>query len=131
MPVTEQQILDVLSEAGRPLSRRRLSHHFDMDKDTSDRELRPVLMKLVGEGRLVKNRRAAYGLPDHMDLVRGRISAHPDGFGFVMPEAGGDDLFLPPKAMRQVMHGDRVLAAVANVDRRGPSSRCSSASTSG
>lgn len=119
MAVTEQQILDVLAEAGRPLSRRRLSHHFGMDKERSDAELRPVLMKLVGEGRLVKNRRAAYGLPDHMDLIKGRISAHPDGFGFVIPDAGGDDLFLPPKAMRTVMHGDRVLAAVASVDRRG------------
>lgn len=119
MTVTGQKILDLLTETGRPLTRRRISHHFGMDKETSDAQLRPVLMKLVREGRLVKNRRAAYGLPDHMDLIKGRVSAHPNGFGFVVPDAGGDDLFLPPKAMRQVMHGDRILAAVANVDRRG------------
>ncbi len=48
------------------------------------------------------------------------VIANPDGFGFLRPDAGGgDDLFLPPYEMRKVMHGDRVLASVTGVDRRG------------
>jgi VacB/RNase II family 3'-5' exoribonuclease len=54
-----------------------------------------------------------------MHLVRGRISAHRDGFGFLLPEDGSDDLFLAPRQMRTLMHGDRVLARVAGIDHRG------------
>ena len=68
---------------------------------------------------LIKNRRGAYGLPSRMDLVPGRISAHSDGYGFVMPDDGESDLYLSPRAMRTVLHGDRVLASVVGVDARG------------
>ena len=55
-----------------------------------------------------------------MDLIAGMVIANPDGFGFLRPdEGGGDDLFLPPFEMRKAMHGDRVLASVTGVDRRG------------
>jgi len=101
------------------MTRRELSHEFGLDHAESDRRLKPLLVELIRRGQVVRNRRAAYGLARHMDLVRGRVRAHPDGFGFVIPEADGDDLFLAPRQMRQVFDGDRVLAAVASVDRRG------------
>jgi ribonuclease R len=57
---------------------------------------------------------------ERMDLVPGVVIANENGFGFLRPDAGGgDDLFLPPYEMRKVMHGDRVLASVTGVDRRG------------
>jgi ribonuclease R len=71
------------------------------------------------DGQLVKNRRNAYGLPAKMDLVAGRISAHKDGYGFVMPDDGETDLYLSPRQMRSVLHGDRVLASVIGIDNRG------------
>jgi ribonuclease R len=71
------------------------------------------------DGQLVKNRRNAYGLPAKMDLVAGRISAHKDGYGFVMPDDGESDLYLSPRQMRSVLHGDRVLASVIGIDNRG------------
>jgi ribonuclease R len=117
--ITPERIRAALEQAGRPVSRRQLSHLFGLDKAASDERLRPVLMDMVATGELVKNRRAAYGLPSQMDLVAGRINAHPDGFGFVIPDGDGDDLYLAPKQMRQVFNGDRVLAAVTAVDRRG------------
>ena len=113
------RLRQMLKDAGRPLSRRRLSDMLDLDKAQSDACLKPVLNELIAAGEVVRNRRAAYGLAADMDLVRGRVSAHADGFGFVMPDAGGDDLYLSPKQMRQVFHGDSVLAAVTGVDRRG------------
>lgn len=117
--ISRERIRDALDEANRPVTRRQLSHLFELDKAQSDELLRPVLMEMVASGELVKNRRAAYGLPSQMDLVPGRISAHPDGYGFVVTEGDGDDLYLAPKQMRQVFNGDRVLAAVTAVDRRG------------
>ncbi|MEE4296694.1 MAG: ribonuclease R [Wenzhouxiangella sp.] len=118
-PITLDAIRHALAEADRPLSRRRLSSMFDLDKDESDRLLKPLLVELMNRGEVVRNRRAAYGLAREMDLVPGRVSAHPDGYGFVIPDEGGDDLYLSPKQMRQVFNGDRVLAAVTGVDRRG------------
>ncbi len=117
--IQAEQVRDLLREAGRPLTRRHLSDVLGLDKAASDARLKPVLNELIARGEVVRNRRAAYGLAADMDLVRGRISAHADGFGFVMPEAGGDDLYLSPRQMRQVFHGDTVLAAVVGVDRRG------------
>lgn len=117
--ISRERIRAALDEADRPVTRRQLSHLFGLDKAESDERLRPVLMDMVASGELVKNRRAAYGLPSQMDLIPGRVSAHPDGFGFVVPDAGGDDLYLAPRQMRVVFNGDRVLAAVTAVDRRG------------
>ena len=54
-----------------------------------------------------------------MDLVAGRVSAHRDGFGFVLPDEGGSDLYLSPRQMRSVLHGDRVMASVVGIDSRG------------
>jgi len=116
---TRQNILDLLGEAGRPLTRRLISEHFGLDHSESDLQVKPVLLELIAEGQVVRNRRAAYGLAKQMDLVSGRITAHADGFGFVIPDEDGDDLFLAPRQMRQVFHGDRVLAAVSGIDRRG------------
>ncbi len=117
--IDTDKLRQMLREADHPLSRRRLSDMLGLDKAESDARLKPVLNELIAAGEVVRNRRAAYGLASDMDLIRGRISAHADGFGFVMPDDGSDDLYLSPKQMRQVFHGDSVLAAVIGVDRRG------------
>ncbi len=119
MKPSNENVLDLLRSAGRPLTRRLISEHFGLDHEQSDQQIKPILLDLIAQGRVVRNRRAAYGLAEHMDLIRGRVSAHADGFGFVIPDEDGTDLFLAPRQMRQVFDGDRVLAAVSGVDRRG------------
>ena len=114
-----QAVLDLLEDQGRPLKRRELFARLGVESDDSREIMRRRLKAMVRDGQLVKNRRNAYGLPEKMDLVRGRISAHRDGFGFVIPESGESDLYLSPRQMRQVLHGDRVLACVTGVDDRG------------
>ncbi len=118
-PVSVERIRELLQSANRPLTRRQLSAAFGLDKSQSDELIKPVLLEMIRRGEIVRNRRAAYGLADDMQLVRGRISAHSDGFGFLIPDEGGDDLYLSPRQMRQVFNGDQVLAAVTGVDRRG------------
>ena len=77
------------------------------------------LSAMLRDGQVVQNRRGGYAPVQQTDLVPGVVIANPDGFGFLRPDAGGDDLFLPPFEMRKVMHGDRVLANVTGIDRRG------------
>ena len=71
------------------------------------------------DGQLICNREAEYGLLDRMDLVRGRVLAHRDGFGFLVPDDASGDLFLSPREMRALMHDDRVVARIARIDPRG------------
>ena len=54
-----------------------------------------------------------------MELITGRVVGHKDGFGFVVPDEGGDDLFPTLRQMRGVMHGDRVVVRVSGIDQRG------------
>lgn len=112
-------VRQALIKANQPLTRRRLSEQFGLNKAESDAELKPILQSMVQSGEVIRNRRAAYGLAREMNLIKGRVSAHADGFGFVVPEEGDQDLFLSPKQMRQVMDGDEVMASIANIDRRG------------
>ncbi len=74
---------------------------------------------MVRDGQLIQNRRGGYLPVDEKHFIRGHIIAHADGFGFLVPEEGGDDLFLSAKQMRSVLHGDLAIGAVTGVDRRG------------
>jgi ribonuclease R len=112
-------ILELLEQQGRPLKRRDIVRLLNVTGEDSLEILRRRLRAMLRDGQLVKNRRNAYGLPARMDLMAGRISAHRDGYGFVMLDDGGSDLYLSPRHMRSVLHGDRVLAAVVGVDARG------------
>ncbi|MFH0935086.1 MAG: ribonuclease R, partial [Pseudomonadota bacterium] len=56
---------------------------------------------------------------DKLDLIRGKVQGHPDGFGFLIPEDGSPDLVLSEKEMHKALHGDTVMARVGGEDRRG------------
>ncbi len=112
-------IMARLDAVGRPLKRRELVQELDVKGQDSLEILRRRLKAMVRDGQLVKNRAGAYGLARRMDLVQGRVTAHPDGYGFLVPDEGGDDLYLSSREMRPVLHGDRVLASVVGVDHRG------------
>ena len=57
----------------------------------------------------MSNRKGAYAVVDKFDLVRGRVQGHRDGYGFVMPLGGGEDIYLTNRQMRKVFDGDEVL----------------------
>jgi ribonuclease R len=113
------ELIALMEEQGRPLQRKEIAAALDVHGDDAREILRRRLIAMVRDGQLIKNRRNAYGLSSHMDLIGGRVSAHRDGYGFVITEEGQDDLYLSPRQMRTVMNGDKVLASVVGVDRRG------------
>jgi ribonuclease R len=116
---SRQEVIDLLKERGRPLKRKEIFARLNVESEDAREIMRRRLKAMLRDGQLVKNRRNAYGLPEKMDLVAGRISAHPDGFGFVEPESGDSDIYLSPREMRRVLHGDKVLASVTGIDQRG------------
>ncbi len=112
-------ILDHLKERGTPLSLEQIAADLDLTDEDGLEALRRRLNAMERDGQLVRNRRGQFGVVSLMNLARGRIIGHPDGFGFLVPDDGGDDLFLSAKQMRPLFHGDRIIARVIGVDRRG------------
>ncbi|MBL4866073.1 MAG: ribonuclease R, partial [Pseudomonadales bacterium] len=117
---SREYIAAYLAEVSGPVSQGQLASVFKLDRDEVQEEaLRRRLRAMERDGQLIRNRKGAYGLVDKMDLIRGRVMGHRDGFGFVLPEDGSEDLFLSPRQMRLVFDGDRILARVSGIDRRG------------
>ncbi|MDR3491018.1 MAG: ribonuclease R [Gammaproteobacteria bacterium] len=114
-------ILDYLAERGKPATRRDLINELNLNSDDEQEAIRRRLTAMVRDGQLFKNHRGTYGLVGKMELIAGRVIGHKDGFGFVVPDAGGDDLFLNGRQIRAVFHGDKVLARVSGLDHRGRS----------
>ncbi len=119
LPIPSRElIMQVLEEQGCPMSRNELFEALEVN-ETEQEALNYRLKAMLRDGQLMQDRRNRFCLVERINLVRGRVQAHPDGFGFLIPEAGGDDMVLSPKEMRAVMNGDHVLAYQTGVDRRG------------
>ncbi|MFC5474787.1 ribonuclease R [Paraherbaspirillum soli] len=71
------------------------------------------------DGQIKPDRGGIYKLTNSPDFIEGRVSGHRDGFGFLILDAGGDDVFLPEKEMQKVLNGDRVQVRITGTDRRG------------
>ncbi|MBT9590655.1 MAG: ribonuclease R, partial [Thiobacillus sp.] len=115
---SREYILQLVTEAGCPVDVDTFAEHLLITEDERDLFQRR-LGAMQRDGQLMLNRKRQLCLPDKLDLIKGRVEGHPDGFGFVAPDEGGGDLFLSPKEMHRVLHGDKVLVRVAGFDKRG------------
>jgi len=116
---SREMILQVLAAHDGPMSADELAHKLALTADDRYAALEKRLQAMLRDGQLLQNRRGGFVPASRNDLLAGTVIANPDGFGFLRPEAGGDDLFLTPFEMRKVSHGDRVLVSITGVDRRG------------
>src|SRR4051812_3358528 len=115
---SREEILGVFRDAKGPLDSSALVRALQVDPE-AEGVLTRRLNAMERDGQLRANPAGQYALTDHSSFVSGRVSAHRDGFGFVIPDEPGADLFLPDKEMQKVLHGDRVLARIVGTDRRG------------
>jgi ribonuclease R len=119
-PITSREaILAHLVAAPGPVTADDMARAFGLDAPDRFEALGKRLAAMVRDGQLLMNRRGGFAPAERLDLIAGSVIANPDGFGFLKPADGSDDLFLPPSEMRKVMHGDRVLGSVTGIDRRG------------
>ncbi|MCU0870584.1 MAG: ribonuclease R [Burkholderiales bacterium] len=108
----------MLDDSGRPLFPDELEKMLAIgDAETEPFERR--LQAMARDAQLMVNRKGALCIADKLDLVAGRIQGHPDGFGFLIRDDGAPDAFVTAAEMSKVMHGDRVMAREAGLDRRG------------
>ena len=102
---SREMIMEILEGCGCPMFRQDLFDALEI-KDEEQEALGFRLKAMLRDGQLMQDRRGRFCLVERINLLRGRIQAHPDGFGFFIPEGGGDDFVLSPKEMRAVMNGD-------------------------
>lgn len=116
---SRELIMQVLEEYGRPMSQVRLIEQLLVEEESKQTAIGFRLRAMLRDGQIMQDRRGRYCLLKHLNLQRGTVQAHPDGYGFFIPEAGGDDMMLSAREMRDVMHGDTVLVYQTGLDRRG------------
>ena len=116
---SREYILDALNEQGVPVPEEELASLLEIKPDElSAFERRLAAMERDGE--IIRNRRNAVCVASKLDLIRGVVQGHSEGYGFLIREDGGrPDLFLGFSEMQKVLHGDRAMARVAAIDRRG------------
>ncbi len=125
--VTEELVLSILTEAGHPLYLREIVHLSHVPPNLKDK-VRHITARLLDSGKIVLLKGNRYGLVEKMQLVRGKLSMHPDGFGFVTPEdpakdsSGQEikDIFIPPRRVKGAVHGDTVLVRIDKFAKKGP-----------
>jgi ribonuclease R len=118
-PIASREfILDLLAESGVPQTDAELARSLGIKRG----EREPFARRLAAmerEGQILRNRKGAILIAKKLDLIAGRVQGHSEGYGFVVSDEGGDDLYLSPREMRKVLHGDRVMVRRSGLDRRG------------
>ena len=111
-------IINYLETINQPQSLKQLIAAFELQSDQEHEGLRRRLIAMSRDGQLISNRRQQYALVAKMKLVRGCVQGHKDGFGFVIAEDGGSDIFIPAREMRKVFTDDVVLVRVDAAKKR-------------
>ncbi|WP_075182747.1 ribonuclease R [Pantoea sp. 1.19] len=112
-------ILAHLDKREKPASREELANELGLSSEEHLEALRRRLRAMERDGQLVFTRRQCYALPERLDLSRGKVIGHRDGYGFLRVEGSKDDLYLSAEQMKMCMHGDEILAQALGADRKG------------
>ncbi len=122
----EQLLKLIRQKVEHPATPRELMQRLEIPREQRS-TLKRLLADLVEAGELIQTRGTRYGLPDRMNLVVGRITTHPRGFGFVVSdrplEEVQGDIYISGNNLNQAMHGDRVVARIERVSDRGAEGR--------
>jgi len=118
--VTKQELLEFMKEtAYKPMTVQEMETHYGVDGAEEFKELVKLLNEMEEEGEILRTRTERYGVPERMNLVRGRLHAHPKGFGFLIPDdKEHPDIYIHLNDMKGAMQNDIVLGRVTG--RGGP-----------
>jgi len=116
---SREQLLEAVKARLKPMRFEELIEQFQLTDERQHIGMKRRLRAMERDGQLIYTKANAYGLPDRMNLIKGRIIGHRDGFAFCRPDEGGADLFIPHHQMYNVLHGDKVLVQQQGTDSKG------------
>ncbi len=111
------EICAEMERAGQPLTLPALGERLGLNTEQHQRALENRLRAMVRDGQLLRNRAREFCLTRHLDLVPGKVNAHRDGFGFLRPDDGSEDIYLSAREMLPLFDGDRVAVHVTDSPR--------------
>ena len=119
-PVPSREfILQIIRKQNSPMSKEEIFKTLAIVNEEQQEAMRRRLRAMENDGQLVFTKRKCYALPEKLDLLKGMVIGHREGFGFLQVEGKKDDFFIPNVQMQKVMHGDYVLAQPNGFDRKG------------
>jgi ribonuclease R len=125
--LNQEQLLRLIRErVEHPATPRELLQRLKIPREQRP-TVKRLLKDLAASGALVQTRGNRFGVPDLMNLVVGRITTNPRGFGFVVPDRPVEDvtgdIYVAGSNLNQAMHGDRVVARIERITDRGAEGR--------
>jgi ribonuclease R len=117
--VSREYILDILDNSVGPLTLKQIAKVAGIKTEQDREALRRRLIAMERDGQIHSNRKQAYACVDKLDLIRGKVQGHRDGYGFLIPSDGSEDVYLSSRQMRKVFHGDEVLVRLSPTGVRG------------
>jgi ribonuclease R len=115
----DARLLGALTKRGKPVGKADLLRAARVSREERTEALQ-LLTTLEGAGQIVRVSGDRYTTLARSGLVAGRLTVHPNGFAFCVPDdPHADDLYIPAKAVRPALHGDRVLVKPERSSRRG------------
>ncbi|MEM7084368.1 MAG: ribonuclease R [Pseudomonadota bacterium] len=116
---SREYILKTMDTYNAPLDANKLHKLLGIKTQRDKGAISNRLKAMVRDGQILRNRRGDFCLVNRIPVLTGQVMAHRDGFGFVRVPDQEHDIYLSPRQMVAVFHGDRVAVRVSGHDRRG------------
>ena len=112
-------IMEFLEQRKKPISHKALCRELGIKDDGQVDALMYRLRAMIRDGQLVQNKKNAFSLINEISLIRGIVQGNKEGYGFLIPDDGSDDLYISSKEMRQLFDGDSVVVCEQATKHRG------------
>ncbi len=121
MMITEEILLNFMREtAYKPMTYQELEQHFAIKDAHEFREFLKLLNELEQSGKIILTSTERYGVPERMNLLRGRLQAHAKGFAFLIPDdREHPDVYIHANDLKSAMNGDIVLIRISSKQNDG------------
>ncbi len=121
MMITQESILEFMREdAYKPMTYQELESVLGISDADEFKAFLKLLNALEQQGEIVRTRSDRYGVPERMNLIKGRLQAHAKGFGFLIPEdREHPDVYIHANDMKGAMNGDTILVRITSKSQAG------------